>query len=151
MAGAIGVLPPSSRLRRRAVDRIVRGAYASVERRDLDSLLVRYSPDVRYHAAPQHVAMGGFDAIYRGHSGVRRYLGSWMDTWEAMRFELHEISDRGDIVMVLEDFYGRPHGTSAELKERQGRVVRLQRGLVVEEHWLMSWEETRRLAAQFEG
>ena len=138
-------------MRRALIKRIVRDAYASITRGDFDSFLARYSPDVRYHAPPQHVAMGDFDAVYHGHEGVRKYIGAWMETWQEMRFDLQEVSDRGDLIMVLEEFYGRPRGTTAELKERQGRVVRLHRGMVVEEHWLMSWDETRRLAAELEG
>src|SRR5688572_33207525 len=69
--------PAGSELRRKLLTRGVRISAAANNRSDYDSMLVSYHPDVELiPPAPDETAMG-FDPVYHGHDGVRRFLDAW--------------------------------------------------------------------------
>jgi hypothetical protein len=59
------------------VESFKRGIEAG-NRRDIEALLAELDPDVEWHAA---LPMVGGDAVYRGHEGIREWLG---DVWDVL-------------------------------------------------------------------
>jgi ketosteroid isomerase-like protein len=71
-------------------------------------------------------------AQWRGHAGVRGWLGEVSEMFEGLRIEPGEFVDGGDKVVVVSTMSGRGRGSGAETKQllvsvwtfRGGRVVR---------------------------
>jgi ketosteroid isomerase-like protein len=75
-------------------------------------------------------------AIYRGHEGMLTYWRQWLEAWRDLQYEVQDVHEAGDAVLVLvrnSRFWGRHSGIVTELPPfgmvftfRDGRVVRLR-------------------------
>ena len=59
---------------------------------------------------------------YRGPEGVQRWLDSWDDTMEDIRFEIFETFDGGDKVVASLRLLARSHSTGIEFEQRMAQV-----------------------------
>ena len=92
---------------------IVRRLYRAAENIGKDDLyeaipeLIRQfaDPEIEWVEAPSRID----GRTYRGHEGVQRALEHWLDHFEEYRFEIREILDCGDDVLVT----GRDEGRGA--------------------------------------
>jgi ketosteroid isomerase-like protein len=72
--------------------------------------------------------------IYRGHEGVRTYWRRWFGAWKDLQFEIEDVLDAGDDVVVLirnQRQWGRHTGICTQLPPyaqvftmREGKIVR---------------------------
>jgi ketosteroid isomerase-like protein len=69
-----------------------------------EAALEDLEPDVEWHTSGD---IPGFDPVYHGHDGVRRFWKAWTETWESIRIEIEEVVDRGDDVFLLARFRAR--------------------------------------------
>jgi ketosteroid isomerase-like protein len=108
---------------------VVRRTFDAVCRRDIESLLEFYDPDIEYlPLTGTRVESGG----YRGHSGVRDYFEEAGEIWEQMHPHADEVRTVGDHVVVLGGCAVRGRGSGAEsdtpmawvLTMRDGKVIR---------------------------
>ena len=63
-----------------------------MNRGDVDGMLELLHPEVRWRAIP---GPAGAD-LYEGHEGVRKFIGEWLEAWDAFEQELVDIETRGD-------------------------------------------------------
>jgi ketosteroid isomerase-like protein len=68
---------------------------------------------------------------YRGHDGIRRYLESFTEAMEEIRFEAERISDLGSSVLVLLLLTARGRQTSIPVEQRSAGVWSIRDGKVL--------------------
>jgi ketosteroid isomerase-like protein len=84
---------------------IVRRVYESVARRDADSVLELYDPDVEWDGS-RGTPFGALRAnvIYHGHDGLRAAFRHWYEARESIEARCEELTDAGDQVVSVSSF-----------------------------------------------
>ena len=108
------------------------GMLASLVNGELDLELA--DPEIEWDASRLDEMIPDLAEIYRGHDGVRTYWRRWFEAWKDLRFEIEDVLDAGDDVVVLirnQRQWGRHTGICTELPPyaqvftvRDGKVVR---------------------------
>ena len=78
---------------------------------------------------------------YRGHEGLRQFERDLAQDWQAVRFELNEVREVGDRVVMLARFHGRGRASGAEVEIPIGVVGRVREGKVAEAEMFSDPEE----------
>jgi uncharacterized protein len=104
----------------------VRRSIEAYGRKGLDGTLRYYDPEVEWETT------GGFiePASYRGHEGIRRYLGSMEEEFEHIRIEPEELIDAGEHVISSVRISGRGKGSGAPVALTLISVGTLRDGLI---------------------
>jgi ketosteroid isomerase-like protein len=63
---------------------------------DLDGMLELLHPEIEWSAI---TGPAGAD-VYRGHEGVRRFVGEWLEAWDTFSQELVDVRARGEWALV---------------------------------------------------
>ena len=82
--------------------------------------LVDEAVELRDHDAPDQTG------VYRGHAGIRRWLDDWNAAWAEWSFEMEELIDADDYIVVVVRMHTKGLGSGLEL-DRQDAVVYLCR------------------------
>jgi ketosteroid isomerase-like protein len=96
---------------RENVDRILTG-YEAVNRGDLDVVVAGLSPDFELRPPPVLPDPG----VYRGPEGFKRFLQTWIESFDDFRIEIEEVIDAGDNVVVMAAVRGRGKDSGAEVR-----------------------------------
>ena len=125
-------LPRHSRLRRAMLVRSVRRGYAAVSRRDFDLLAISLDPGIVYHPRADepdpspHVGRDAYEQLAYG----------FVDSFSEVTFEVLELIDAGDHVIVSTVLHAVLHGqgsaSGAGVSDTYVFVYKLRDGLVVE-------------------
>jgi uncharacterized protein len=107
---------------------LIRRAYEAVARSDLDTANSYMHPEVEFHTYARSPAAG----VYRGREAVRRYNEDLFATFESIRFELNEIVDAGERVVVLSTQHAVPKGGQREMHVQIAEVWTVRDGLLAE-------------------
>ena len=91
--------------------------------------LGRLDEDIEFVGPPD---ITGGDKVWRGREGTRRTVTSFLGAWEDYHYEVGDVIDCGDEVLVEGWQRGRGRGSGVEVSEaiytvwtvREGRVVR---------------------------
>jgi ketosteroid isomerase-like protein len=102
-------------------------------RRDVEGILAEADPDVEIH--PVAELTGG---PYVGHDGIRRYIAD-ADALDELHFDLAEMRDAGDRVIVLGRYRSRSGGALSD--SPAGWVVTLHDGKLRSSRAYPSWAE----------
>jgi ketosteroid isomerase-like protein len=99
---------------------IVRGLYDTFAEGDNESPFEVYDSEIRWDVSGLQSSWGlmGFDSVYHGHEGVRRFWRQWLEAWRAIEFDLRELTDCGD--SVLATIYQRNVGRESGIEIEQG-------------------------------
>jgi hypothetical protein len=111
---------------------VVRRAFESFARGDVEAALSIYDPDVEWQTAADEPDT----QVYRGADGIRRLISSWAELWEAgfeAAAEPQDFIDAGEhvIVPVHTRTRGRGSGVEVEIWETylltfsEGKVIRV--------------------------
>ena len=106
---------------RRICDDFARGDYAAA--------LERLDEEIEFVSPPDIIGGG---RSWRGRKGVQEGMRSFMGTWDDYRYEVRNVIDCGDDVLVEAWQHGRGKGSGVEVSEpiytvytvREGRVIR---------------------------
>ncbi len=104
---------------------IVQRAYEAFAKRDADTALSLFDPDVVVDAT--HRVDG---RVGRGHVELVALLAEWMLTWDEWHQEVEEVRDVGDQVLVIETQRGRGAGSGVEWTGRFGMLFDLRGGKI---------------------
>jgi ketosteroid isomerase-like protein len=129
LADRITRLPPGSRLRRLMLTRLVVRGYAANNRRDFDVLLTGLDPEIEYRPAPNLITPDE-DRVTHGHDGYLRRLRNWRDAFDDLRFDLEEVIDFGDKLLVTVRWSGRGSGSGVPMSGRLFQLFTQRRGFV---------------------
>ena len=58
-------------------------------------------PDIEWDASRLAEMIPDLAEVYRGHDGVRAYWRRWLEAWKDLEFEVEELRDAGDEVVLL--------------------------------------------------
>jgi ketosteroid isomerase-like protein len=112
---------------------LVRRVYEAHERGDF--AFAAYDREIEWHVTRLAGPELGFDSLYVGHDGVRRFWKDWLSAWETTSFEYEEFIDAGEqvIVVLSQRMRGRTSGIDLESDSyaqvwtvRAGKLVRTE-------------------------
>jgi ketosteroid isomerase-like protein len=90
-------------------------------------------PQVEWDASRLTEMIPDLAEVYRGHEGVRNYWRGWFEAWSNIEFEIEDIRDTGDEVVVLirnQRQWGRHTGICTELPP-YAQVFTIRDGVLV--------------------
>ena len=112
------------------MESVLRG-YEAFNRGDLEAAAQGFSPDFELRVPPIVPDTGP----YRGRDGLRRLRETWETGFEDLRFEIEEVIDAGDRVVVMASVCGRGRDSGADVRTpsfpyiwtfRDGQVVSME-------------------------
>jgi ketosteroid isomerase-like protein len=86
-----------------------------------------------------------FAGEWHGIDGMRRATVEYLNVWENYRFEVEEMIDLGDRVLVLERQLARGKRSGADISQEVGTLLTLRDGKIV--RWEYYWERAEALEA----
>ena len=107
---------------------IVRRVYEAADRGDFESADSCLHPDIEFHTYAQSPEAG----VYRGKEAVRKYNESLFAQFESIRFEIEEVTDVGDRVVIVTTQHAVPRGGTHELEVHVAEVWTIRDGLLAE-------------------
>jgi ketosteroid isomerase-like protein len=132
--------PAGSRLRRTAITRSVRAGIAANNRGDYEAMLAKYHPEVEFIPPGRGDGALGFDAVYRGHEGVRRFLEQWKSGFGQHTYGVDEIADAGGGSFALRlHLSGTIGDTETEVQAEYASVNTLEEGLLIRQEHFFEW------------
>ena len=105
---------------------VVRQAYDAVSSGDAEVALDHLDPDVVVDASRTQLDIG----IGHGRELARRFVTSWLGTWEEFHEEIEEMRDLGSRVLVLSVQHGRGKGSGVEVEARWAFLYDVQGGKI---------------------
>ena len=145
LAAAWARLPHHSRLRRAMLARSVRRGYAALNRRDFALVFTSLHPELVYHPRADEPD----PSPHVGRDAHERLLYGFFDSFSEVMFEVVEVIDAGDHVIVSTVLHAVPQGSAsgAGVSDTYVFVNKLRDGLLVE-----GWEyKTKKEALEAVG
>jgi uncharacterized protein len=113
----------------------VRAFFSASDTMDKQSLLANLpamiemtcDPEIEWVEDPQRAD----GRVYRGHEGVRESFERWLEQWDEYGFEVEEIVDCGDRVLVKARESGRGAASGATVSARIHTVMTFRDGKVL--------------------
>ena len=115
---------------------LIRALAEAFQRRDHERAFDFYDLEIEWDASRQSQLIPDLAGVYNGHEGVRTFWRGWLSAWEDLRFEIQDVRDGGDeIVLLIRDQrqWGRHTGIATDFPSygmvftiRGGKVVRLR-------------------------
>ena len=103
--------------------------------------------DIEWFGPPDISASGEpGSGLSRGHEGVRRSLARWVGEWDEYSFELRELIDFGDDVLVEGWHRGRGKTSGVEVSEEIFSVWTLRAGQAVRQRMFRDRAEALEVA-----
>src|SRR5262249_13961176 len=99
---------------------IVRMLAEGFQGRDHERAFEFYDPEIEWDASAFEDAYSGMGVggVYHGHEGVRTYWRNWLSAWSDLQFEIQDVVDAGDEVVLLihnQRQWGRSTGLETEI------------------------------------
>jgi ketosteroid isomerase-like protein len=110
--------------------KVFKRAIQAINRNDADALLSELAPDVEWHSALL-IAVGGKQAMYRGHEGVREWLRDVYETLSEFQLEYSEIQDLGERTVAIGRIRARGTASEVEIESPHGTVVEFSHGKAI--------------------
>ena len=112
--------------------------------RDVDAGLQYIDEEVELRSA---VVGGAEGNTYRGHDGIREWMGESEAIWEELHVDLDELDDLGDHVLMVGRMRARGRGSGLEMNAPIGWLFELRDARIVRARGYLDIEEARRSAA----
>jgi ketosteroid isomerase-like protein len=71
-------------------------------------------------------------SVHRGHDAVAALAREWVGSFESLRFDIEDVIDRGDYVVLDMVLRGRIREADEEVAMRETHVCKVRDGLLVE-------------------
>ena len=107
---------------------IVRRVYEAVNRGDIDTANSHVHPEIEFHTYAQSPEAG----VYRGKEAVLKYNEDLFGQFQSIRFEVEELIDAGDRVVVVTTQHAVPKGGQQEMRVHVAEVWVVRDGLLAE-------------------
>ena len=112
---------------------IVRTLAEGFQHRQHERAFEYYDPEIEWDASNAGLLGPDLAGVYRGHEGVRTYWRHWLSAWSDLHFEIQDVVDAGDLVVLLvrnQRQWGRHSGIATEVPP-YGMVFTLRDGKVI--------------------
>jgi ketosteroid isomerase-like protein len=116
---------------------LVRKAFAAYDAGGIEAVLPFYTPDVVWYAASEWPD----DSAYRGRDANRTQDAVWHASFEDYGWELHEIREVQDRVLVLAEMTGRTRDTSMVVRQQVGLLAGFRGEQIAEIKTFNTWQE----------
>jgi uncharacterized protein len=100
---------------------------------NLDAARNALDPDITWHDPPQQPGV----MTRHGLAGVEGSIRNWLSAWDDYRYELGQLIDTGEKVLMIGRQYGRGKGSQVEVSSDLFQVWTLRDGKVVEMRMFM--------------
>jgi ketosteroid isomerase-like protein len=117
---------------------MLRRSYEAYRAADYETAIAVYSDDCEGPFRPN-------GRVFRGPRDIADAMRTWRDTWEDWRFEVEEVIDAGDQVVVRFHESGRGKGSGVEIDQTVFHVLTVRDGEVV--HWSAHFDRDEALEA----
>ena len=107
--------------------RVARELFDAIRRQDWSRLIELTDPEVEWQS---FFALGEKEGVYRGHSGIRRYVDDLKDTWEALDPTVEDELSVGAVVVLVGRIRYRGRGSGAESESPSGWSLTFRNGKV---------------------
>ena len=107
---------------------IVRRTYEATNSGDYDTAESYLHPEIEFHTYGRSPEAG----VYRGKEAVGQYNQGLFQQFERIRFELEELVDAGDRVVVVTTQHALPKGGEQEMNVHVAEVWTIRDGLLAE-------------------
>ena len=97
-------------------------ATAALNRSDIDAVLMEVDPAVEWHMAMQEV-IGGEEAVYRGHAGVRDYIRDMDEAFADAELDYTDVRDLGDRILATGVMRARGRSSGAVIESPVAALV----------------------------
>jgi uncharacterized protein len=114
---------------------IVRRVFDAVTRRDTETVLALYDPEVEWDVSRSAFGKLLGQGVYRGHDGLRTFFRQWYEAWEKPPDNYDELIDAGDQVVSVVTERGRGRASGIELELTQYGVWTVREGTIVRGVW----------------
>ena len=116
---------------------LVRRAFAAYAEGGVEAVVPFYTPDVVWLAASEWPE----DSAYEGIDANRRQDAVWHASFDDYGWEVHDIRDAQDRVLVLAEMVGRTKTDSVELRQKVGLLARFRGEQIAEVKAYNTWQE----------
>ncbi len=113
---------------------MVRRLWDAADRRDTETALSLYDPDVELDLTGLPVTAAE-ETIYRGHQGLRKLFAHWRQIWQGASSELVELIDGGERVVSVYAYRARGSASGIPVEERFASVWTISDHRVVRVQW----------------
>jgi ketosteroid isomerase-like protein len=118
---------------------VVRQAYAAYAEHGVEGVLAFVAEDMVIYSIPEWPD----DAEYHGHDGFRKLNRQWLENFDQFGFDLHELRDAGDEVVVLLEMTGRIKGSGVPIRQPLGGIFGdITGGLIGSVRYYLTWRHT---------
>jgi ketosteroid isomerase-like protein len=123
------LLPAGSRFRRAVIMRLAQRSYDAFMRRDLETLLAIYHPELewdttRFRDWPE-------SRIYHGLEGLREWFNDWWAAFDEFRAEIRDVRDLGGTrAILIVEMRAKGRGSGVEVAFPWVQVGAVQDGLI---------------------
>ena len=117
---------------------IVQAIYDAVARRDTETVLGLYDPEVEWDFSRSPFKNVTGSARYQGHDGLRQWWREWGEMWTEYEDRLDGLSEAGAHVISSIHSRGRGRASGADVEWAQYGVWTLRGGRVVRVEWFAS-------------
>jgi ketosteroid isomerase-like protein len=107
---------------------LAREVSEAVTRRDPSRLLELTDPEVEWQS---FFALGEEGGVYRGHSGIHRYVRDLDDAWEVLHPVIDEGIGVGAVALLVGQLRYRGRESGVETTEQAGWVLKFRAGRVL--------------------
>jgi ketosteroid isomerase-like protein len=125
---------------------LVRRAYEAANRGEFESADLYFHPEIEFHTYAQSPEAG----VYRGKEAVRRYNEGLFEQFESIRFEVEELVDAGDRVVVVSKQHAVPKGGQQQMNVQVLEVWAIRDGLLAERRSYSTKDEALEAAGLLE-
>jgi ketosteroid isomerase-like protein len=143
---AVWRLPPRSRLRQAYLRHAVQLAFGALNRDDVEAAVATYHPEVELELPKEFVGLG-LDPPDRGREERVRFERKWNAEWGRLQYELDEIIDLGNRVLVIGRFEASGPSSGAGFDNEFAEIFTISAGRVVREQAFFNHAEAREAAA----
>jgi ketosteroid isomerase-like protein len=116
---------------------LVRTLTEAWQRREQERTLDYVDPDVEWDSTRVAEVIPDMAGIFRGYDGVRAYWRRWLSAWRDLEFEIQDVLDAGDEVVLLirgQRQWGRHTGIEFEMPP-YGAIYTVRGGKIVRVRW----------------
>ena len=92
---------------------LIRRGYELFNAGEIDAWFPLFHPEVELVVSG---VFPGFDPVYRGHDGLRRFYDSLLEAWESFRADVADVAARGDWVAVALSLRAKGRGSGVEVQ-----------------------------------
>ena len=138
LAGRVAGLPPTSRLRRRILERSLSRAYEALSRDDIEFALLNFAPDFELNYIGGPVGFGG---RYRGHDGMREFIRDWLAEWGSTEYLVEQLIDLGDRLVYRYKVIASGGHSGVRVTDTQGGVAYVKGGSIARLDIYWHWSD----------